>query len=462
MTGTQIINIDPENRFEVAQTDKVMPFIPAGFHSVIRYAELVSLSGLAPKGMEKADQIAGAIFYGLEIGMTPMAAVQSIAVINGRPSIWGDGALGLVRGSGLLDDIEEYYEGEPFVTPAEYDAAGKPIKPAVYNMNYKAVCKITRKGAKRPVSQDFSIGDAMAAGLWNKEGPWRNYFKRMLKMRARSWAMRDEFTDVLRGLVFAEEANDYDDMRDITPKKEEPPAPSVAAAEQTKPKRGRPAKNKFQEDDKEGVTEAEVITDQAAAPVETTEAKPAEAAVQENQEKIAAAPVTTITEKPKSVLQAEHREWVKALLDEVGPNKPLKDYIEGIDALLAMTETYETMKAAWNNRVKYGGTKAEGDFINRLRDKHKARVETADEDKAAADNPPAPSGAQAQKPSFDYPGFIHELDVELGAQASADEVTRVYSEKTGEPLRLGLITAQQDEDDLKPILAAHLDRFSDL
>src|SRR5262249_4628841 len=41
------------------------------------------------------------------------------------------------------------------------------------------------------------------------------YRPRMMKMRARSWALRDKFADVLRGLHSAEEAQD---MVDITPR----------------------------------------------------------------------------------------------------------------------------------------------------------------------------------------------------------------------------------------------------
>ena len=40
-------------------------------------------------------------------GFTPMAALQSIAVVNGMPTIYGDGMLALVRASGLLEDIIE-------------------------------------------------------------------------------------------------------------------------------------------------------------------------------------------------------------------------------------------------------------------------------------------------------------------------------------------------------------------
>src|SRR5208337_216254 len=53
-----------------------------------------------------------------------------------------------------------------------------------------------------------SIADAKLAGLWNKEGPWRTYPKRMLKMRARGFTLRDGFADKLKGLKSVEELHD--------------------------------------------------------------------------------------------------------------------------------------------------------------------------------------------------------------------------------------------------------------
>ena len=51
--------------------------------------------------------------------------------------------------------------------------------------------------------------DANRAGLLNRSGPWKSYPDRMLKMRARGFALRDVFADALGGMISAEEANDY-------------------------------------------------------------------------------------------------------------------------------------------------------------------------------------------------------------------------------------------------------------
>jgi len=77
-----------------------------------------------------------------------------------------------------------------------------------------AVSTVKRKGME-PVSVTFTVGDAIRAGLWKKAGPWTQYPKRMLQMRARSFALRDAFPDVLRGLVATEELMDYPDVQEV-------------------------------------------------------------------------------------------------------------------------------------------------------------------------------------------------------------------------------------------------------
>ena len=123
--------------------------------------------------------------WGAEIGLQPLQAMQNIAVINGRPSIWGDAMLALVRSSGLLDYIRK-----------ELSEDGTT-----------ATCTVKRKN-EEPAVSTFSIEDAKKAGLAGKQGPWTQYPKHMLKLRARSYALRDVFPDVLKGMAIAEEEKD--------------------------------------------------------------------------------------------------------------------------------------------------------------------------------------------------------------------------------------------------------------
>jgi hypothetical protein len=75
--------------------------------------------------------------------------------------------------------------------------------------NLTAVCEAKRQGYPSPSVSRFSVTDAKKASLWGKTGPWTQYPSRMLQLRARGFALRDAFADALRGLVTAEEAQDY-------------------------------------------------------------------------------------------------------------------------------------------------------------------------------------------------------------------------------------------------------------
>ena len=144
--------------------------------------------------------------WGAEIGLAPMQALQNIAVINGKPSVYGDAAMALVQASPHCEDIEEYFEDE-----------GTP--------NPVAVCVAKRKGRK-PVVAKFSVEDAKRAGLWGKQGPWQAYPKRMMQMRARGFALRDAFPDALKGLITVEEAQDFPPEAKPQPAKNITPLPS--------------------------------------------------------------------------------------------------------------------------------------------------------------------------------------------------------------------------------------------
>lgn len=197
---------------------QVRAIVPQDFDGAWRIANAVAKAGMAPKGLETPEKAMVAIMHGMEVGMTPMAALQSIAVVNGRPTIWGDGAIGLVRSSGKLEWIKETITG--------------------VDDSMVATCEVKRKGDPDPVKATFSVADAKKAGLWGKQGPWQQYPKRMLAMRARAFVLRDTFADILRGLGIAEEVGDYQPMRDVTPSTPpvppKPPVPPRETIEHTK------------------------------------------------------------------------------------------------------------------------------------------------------------------------------------------------------------------------------------
>ena len=189
------MNDKPENKtVAVAKPPLVaggsaIAIIPKDMDQAWRLAGAITQSNMAPASYNRdQNAIMVGIMHGMEVGLPPMAALQSIAIINGRPTIWGDGAMALILGSGFVEDMVENIVGEGEAAVAH--------------------CKITRKGQSEPIERTFSIEDAKTAGLLSKKGPWQQYPKRMLQMRARSWAMRDGFADVLKGLHIREEVDD--------------------------------------------------------------------------------------------------------------------------------------------------------------------------------------------------------------------------------------------------------------
>ncbi len=162
----------------------------ATFDDAFRFAKVVAATEFAPKDFRgKPEACLLAIQHGAELGLSPMQSLQSIAVVNGRPSVYGDTALAVCKGSPVCEWVRERIEGDG-------DAM-------------VAICEAKRRGDAEPVVSRFTMADAKRAGLAGKSGPWTQYPRRMLQMRARGFALRDAFPDLLHGLVTAEEAQDY-------------------------------------------------------------------------------------------------------------------------------------------------------------------------------------------------------------------------------------------------------------
>jgi hypothetical protein len=196
---------------------------PTTLDGALKMADILADSELVPKDYRnKPANVFVAMQWGNEIGLRPLQAVQNIAVINGRPSLWGDAMLALVRNSPLCEYIRE-----------EFDDAGT------------AICRVKRRGDVEQV-RTFSAHDQQTAGLLNRD-THKTYPQRMRQMRARAWALRDVFADVLRGIPMAEEAMDMLPVVDAGPAAL-PPAPKVAVP------KAKPKPPEDEEDRKAGKT----------------------------------------------------------------------------------------------------------------------------------------------------------------------------------------------------------------
>lgn len=171
------------------------------FEHYYRIAKMMAQSQMVPKNyIDKPQDVLIAMEYGRSLSLGPLQAIQNIAVINGKPSLYGDCVLAVCSGHPDFENIDE----EPILDDK--------------NNVIGYLCTVKRKG-RSAVTQSFTIQDATAAQLWGKQGPWKNYPNRMLQMRARAFALRDSFADALGGVRIAEEVQDYKEVKDITPKK---------------------------------------------------------------------------------------------------------------------------------------------------------------------------------------------------------------------------------------------------
>ena len=157
---------------------------PQTFDQALTFSQYLADSDLVPKDFKgKPGNCLIAMQWGSELGLKPLQSLQNLAVINGRPALWGDAVIALVMASPVCEYVTEDDDGET------------------------AFCRVKRKGAPEQV-RSFSMDDARKAGLAGKQGPWTQYPKRMRQMRARAFALRDVFPDVLRGMPIAEELQD--------------------------------------------------------------------------------------------------------------------------------------------------------------------------------------------------------------------------------------------------------------
>ena len=168
-------------------------FAPALFPHYQKVAETLAKSGVVPTAYRnKPEDAFVAMAMGYQLGFPVEQALQDIAVINGRPCLWGDGLLSVVLNHKECQDVKE-----------------EPIYSGQTVTGY--ICTVHRKGHE-PHSKTFTMQDAERAGLLKKGGVWSAYPERMLQMRARALALRDKFADALRGLRVAEEVQDSDDI----------------------------------------------------------------------------------------------------------------------------------------------------------------------------------------------------------------------------------------------------------
>jgi len=188
---------------------------PEDLEGLWRLSCILADSDIVPSDCKgKAGNVFGKLALGMEIGLSFTQSLTNVAVIEGKPSIYGDAGLALIHASGKLESIEEKFEG------------------TFGHDDYKAICVMKRKGGST-FTNEFSVRDAKTIGKWNTPvgqyktpGVWMKFPKRMLKWRARWPSMRDGFGDVLNGMSIVEELKDSVDLEETSPATWEKPVVS--------------------------------------------------------------------------------------------------------------------------------------------------------------------------------------------------------------------------------------------
>jgi hypothetical protein len=174
------------------ESKAVVPFrdgslMPEGMDGIARLAAGAMAAGVIPSA-KSPQQAFILLAAGFEAGLGFTATCKNVMLVNNKPAIWGDAALALVARSPACRGVHERLEGD--------------------GDNMTAICEVIRDGWADSIVRKFSVADAKKAGLWGKSGPWSSYPKRMLAMRARGFALRDSFPDLLMGLGIVEEQQD--------------------------------------------------------------------------------------------------------------------------------------------------------------------------------------------------------------------------------------------------------------
>jgi hypothetical protein len=169
-------------------------------------AHELALATVIPAGLRTSDvdrtaaNVLTVILYGHGVGLAPIAAMQLINIIEGKPSISGPGMAALITGRGHSLEFQEEYDDD--------------------NKISASICTGTRRDTGASITMRFTREDAVAAGLCSvdpakphgvkaeKDGkpkPWQRYTPDMMRWRSLSRVGRMLFGDVLAGIGYTPE-----------------------------------------------------------------------------------------------------------------------------------------------------------------------------------------------------------------------------------------------------------------
>jgi hypothetical protein len=156
--------------------ENALAIIPRTLTEVSSLAEVLAQSTLMPKDLlGKAPNVVVQILAGQELGLSPMAAIRGIHVIEGKPILAADTMVALVLRSGLA----EYFT-------------------CVEDTDERVTYETKRKGNPTAQRMSWTVADTKRAGVQLKDN-WRMHPRAMMRARAKSALARDVYPDILAG-----------------------------------------------------------------------------------------------------------------------------------------------------------------------------------------------------------------------------------------------------------------------
>ena len=325
---------------EAKELDR-LAYEPQNAQAAFSLAKWVCSSGFYQQ-CKNPEQAFMVLAQGKELGMSAMQALNSIAIVSGKPTISAQAMVALVQRSGKADFIK-----------------------CIESTREKAVWKTHRRDDpdETPVVVEFTEADARDMKLLDKDN-WRKQQKTMLKWRAATAICREVYPDVVLGLYDPDELDaGYADGGRIYP-------PAAAPEQPTEPPRNRAEALKAQ------IAKPAAAAAQAAPPARTPPprtppaqpieeaelvepAKPAEPKPAEPKPAAEAAPSAAPAAPPSEPAQAPAGE--DADEPETAETKARKEEIRGefarLQRELATLVGQDQAKAAWYSEQGPGNVK---------------------------------------------------------------------------------------------------------
>lgn len=195
---------EPEPQKKENKTEPTNPdvdedgmIVGKNFNEQWKMASVMAKSGMVPDAFKgNPAAVLMAMQTATSRGLNPMTAIQNMANLFGRTMNFGELPLAEANMSGKIEWIKEFW----------VDEKGETINPLNFKAKYYAAVCVIKVFGREEIMRVFSMDDAKDANLLDdpKRKTWRQYPKRMLQMRARTWALRDALPEVTSGIPVAE------------------------------------------------------------------------------------------------------------------------------------------------------------------------------------------------------------------------------------------------------------------